>query len=127
MFVLGLTGSIGMGKSITAAFFCERGVPVHDSDSAVHALYSGAAVGPVEQAFPGVTRGGVIDREMLGRRVLDDSEAMKRLDPSCILSCAQRARPFSHGQDRPALRLPCSISRFSLRPAASRVATRWSS
>ncbi|MET0605269.1 MAG: dephospho-CoA kinase [Beijerinckiaceae bacterium] len=80
MFVLGLTGSIGMGKSITAAFFCERGVPVHDSDSAVHALYSGAAVGPVEQAFPGVTRGGVIDRETLGRRVLDDSEAMKRLE-----------------------------------------------
>lgn len=80
MFILGLTGSIGMGKSATAAMFRERGVPVHDSDAAVHALYSGAAVAPVEAAFPGVTKNGVIDRAALSARVLDDRDAMKRLE-----------------------------------------------
>lgn len=80
MFILGLTGSIGMGKSATAAMFRERGVPVHDSDAAVHALYSGAAVASVEAAFPGVMKNGVIDRVVLSARVLDDRDAMKRLE-----------------------------------------------
>lgn len=80
MWVLGLTGSIGMGKSATARMFRALGVPVHDSDATVHALYRGAAVAPVETAFPGVAREGVIDRAALGARVLGDPEAMKRLE-----------------------------------------------
>lgn len=82
MIVLGLTGSIGMGKSATADLFREEGVPVYDADAAVHALYArgGAAVDPVEAAFPGVAVDGAIDRMALRERVLDDAEAMKRLE-----------------------------------------------
>jgi dephospho-CoA kinase len=78
MFVLGLTGSIGMGKSVTARLFAEAGVPVHDADAAVHRLYEGEAVAAIEQAFPGTTAGKV-DREKLAARVLDDPDAIKRL------------------------------------------------
>ena len=80
MIVLGLTGSIGMGKSATAKMFAEAGVPVHDSDEAVHRLYSGAAAPLVEAAFPGTTVGGVVDRAKLGARVLGDTAALKRLE-----------------------------------------------
>ncbi|MBN9063203.1 MAG: dephospho-CoA kinase [Rhizobiales bacterium 65-9] len=80
MFVLGLTGSIGMGKSATAGMFRARGIPVHDSDASVHALYSGAAVAPVEEAFPGVAKDGVVDRAELAARVLGDASALKRLE-----------------------------------------------
>jgi len=79
-FRLGLTGSIGMGKSTTAGIFREFGVPVHDADAAVHALYGAEGVAPVEAAFPGVTVGGRIDRTLLGARVLGDEAAMKRLE-----------------------------------------------
>jgi len=82
MIILGLTGSIGMGKSATAELFREEGVPVYDADAAVHALYArgGAAVAPVEAAFPGVAVDGAIDRIRLRERVLDDAEAMKQLE-----------------------------------------------
>ncbi|MDR3407918.1 MAG: dephospho-CoA kinase [Methylovirgula sp.] len=80
MFVLGLTGSIGMGKSTTAAMFREAGVPVHDSDAAVHALYSGAAAPLVEAAFPGTLRGREIDRARLSALVIHDAAALKRLE-----------------------------------------------
>ncbi|WP_333823215.1 dephospho-CoA kinase [Pinisolibacter sp.] len=80
MIRLGLTGSIGMGKSTTAAFFRGFGVPVHDADATVHALYRGAAVAPIEAAFPGTTRDGVVDRPMLAARVLGDDAAVKRLE-----------------------------------------------
>jgi dephospho-CoA kinase len=80
MFVLGLTGSIGMGKSTTAGFFAETGVPVYDADAAVHALYEGEAVAPIEAAFPGSTRDGKVDREELARRVLGDPQALERLE-----------------------------------------------
>ncbi len=80
MFVIGLTGSIAMGKSTTARLFAEEGVPVHDSDAAVHALYEGEAVAPVEAAFPGVTRDGRIDRVALGQRVVGDAPALRRLE-----------------------------------------------
>jgi len=80
MIVLGLTGSIGMGKSTTAKMFAEAGVPVHDSDEAVHRLYSGAAAPLVEAAFPGTVVDGVVDRAKLGARVLGDAAALKRLE-----------------------------------------------
>ncbi|MFD2053860.1 dephospho-CoA kinase [Mesorhizobium calcicola] len=80
MIVLGLTGSIGMGKSTTAKMFAEAGVPVHDSDEAVHRLYAGKAAPLVEAAFPGTTIAGVVDRAKLGERVLGDSAALKRLE-----------------------------------------------
>lgn len=79
-FRLGLTGSIGMGKSTTAGIFRELGVPVHDADAAVHAIYGEEGVAPVEAAFPGVTQGGRIDRALLGARVLGDDAAMTRLE-----------------------------------------------
>jgi dephospho-CoA kinase len=80
MFILGLTGSLGMGKSTTAKFFAEEGVPVHDADAVVHRLYEGEAVAAIEAAFPGSTRGGKVDRAKLGERVLGDPAALKRLE-----------------------------------------------
>ncbi|MER8864664.1 dephospho-CoA kinase [Mesorhizobium sp. M0751] len=80
MIVLGLTGSIGMGKSTTAKMFAEAGVPVHDSDEAVHRLYAGKAAPLVEAAFPGTTRSGAVDRTKLAERVLGDGAALKRLE-----------------------------------------------
>jgi dephospho-CoA kinase len=80
MFILGLTGSIGMGKSTTANFFRAAGVPVHDSDAVVHRLYEGEAVGPVEAAFPGVTVDGKIDRGKLAEKLVGNPEAIKRLE-----------------------------------------------
>jgi dephospho-CoA kinase len=80
MFILGLTGSIGMGKSTTASFFAEAGVPVHDSDAAVHHLYEGEAVAPVEAAFPGVAVDGQIDRAKLAEQLIGKPDAIKRLE-----------------------------------------------
>ena len=80
MIVLGLTGSIGMGKSTAAKMFAEAGVPVHDSDEAVHRLYAGAAAPLVEAAFPGTVHDGVVDRTALAVKVLGNAEAMKRLE-----------------------------------------------
>ena len=80
MFVLGLTGSLGMGKSTTARFFAEAGVPVHDADAVVHRLYEGEAVKAIEAAFPGTTADGKVDRNLLAARVLDDPAALKRLE-----------------------------------------------
>lgn len=80
MIVLGLTGSIGMGKSTTARLFAEEGVPVHDADAAVHALYEGEAAPLVEIAFPGTTRGGKVDRALLAKAVVGNAEAMQRLE-----------------------------------------------
>jgi dephospho-CoA kinase len=79
-FVLGLTGSIGMGKSATADLFRELGVPVHDADASVHALYRGRAAPLIERAFPGTVTDGVVDRRKLGALVLGDPEKMKRLE-----------------------------------------------
>ena len=82
MIIVGLTGSIGMGKSTVTKMFAEEGAPGFDSDAAVHALYArgGAAVAPVEAVFPGVTRDGVIDRDALSKRVVGDEAAIKQLE-----------------------------------------------
>jgi dephospho-CoA kinase len=80
MFTLGLTGSLGMGKSTTARFFAEEGVPVHDADAVVHRLYDGEAAAAIEAAFPGTTASGKVDRDKLAARVLGDSAALKRLE-----------------------------------------------
>ena len=80
MFVIGLTGSIAMGKTTTARLFAEAGVPVHDADAAVHKLYQGEAAASIEAAFPGATKDGKVDRVALGQRVLGDAPALRRLE-----------------------------------------------
>ncbi|OAF09075.1 dephospho-CoA kinase [Bradyrhizobium neotropicale] len=80
MRILGLTGSIGMGKSTTAKLFAEAGVPVYDADAAVHQLYEGEAAPAIEAAFPGTTAGGKVDRTKLSARVVHDPAAIKQLE-----------------------------------------------
>jgi dephospho-CoA kinase len=80
MRIIGLTGSIGMGKSTTMQLFAELGVPVYDADAAVHAVYAGEAVPAVEAAFPGTTGDGKVDRQKLSAKVLGNPEALKKLE-----------------------------------------------
>ncbi|HXW71396.1 MAG TPA: dephospho-CoA kinase [Methylocella sp.] len=80
MLILGLTGSIGMGKTTTAAMFHDEGIHVHDSDAAVHELYRGEAVAAIEAAFPGTVREGAVDRALLAPLVLSDPAALARLE-----------------------------------------------
>jgi dephospho-CoA kinase len=80
MIVLGLTGSIGMGKSTTAKLFAEAGVPVYDADATVHLLYEGEAAPAIEAAFPGTTVDGKVDRVRLSAQVVHDPAAMKKLE-----------------------------------------------
>lgn len=80
MRILGLTGSIGMGKSTTAKMFAEAGVPVYDADAAVHQLYEGEAAPAIEAAFPGTTVNGKVDRSKLSARVVHDPAAIKQLE-----------------------------------------------
>jgi dephospho-CoA kinase len=80
MIILGLTGSIGMGKSTTAKLFAEAGVPVYDADATVHMVYKGEAAPAIEAAFPGTTANGKVDRAKLSAQVVHDAAAMKRLE-----------------------------------------------
>ena len=80
MIILGLTGSIGMGKSTTAKMFAEAGVPVSDADRMVHALYAGAAVPHIEKAFPGTVSDGVVDRDKIAATVLGDPARLRELE-----------------------------------------------
>jgi dephospho-CoA kinase len=80
MLLLGLTGSIGMGKSTTAKLFAEAGVPVYDADATVHMLYEGKAVPAIEAAFPGTTVDGKVDRNKLSAQVVHDPAAIKQLE-----------------------------------------------
>jgi dephospho-CoA kinase len=80
MLILGLTGSIGMGKSTTAKLFAEAGVPVYDADAAVHQIYQGEAAPAIEAAFPGTTVDGKVDRARLSAQVVHDPAAMKQLE-----------------------------------------------
>ena len=96
MIVLGLTGSIGMGKSTTAALFRDMGVPVYDADAEVASAYApgGAAAGPVERAFPGVTVDGAVDRARLSVRLLDQPAELARLEAIVHPIIAQRRAAF---------------------------------
>src|SRR5580704_9795311 len=80
MIILGLTGSIGMGKSTTAKLFAEAGVPVYDADATVHMIYEGEAAPAIEAAFPGTTVDGKVDRNRLSAQVVHDPTAIKRLE-----------------------------------------------
>src|SRR5258708_37401605 len=80
MIILGLTGSIGMGKSTTAKLFAEAGVPVYDADATVHMLYEGEAVPAIEAAFPGTTADGKVDRNRLSARLVQDPAAIKQIE-----------------------------------------------
>lgn len=94
--MIGLTGSIGMGKSTAATMLRQMGVPVYDADAAVHALQApgGAALPPIEAAFPGVVKNGVLDRQALGARVFGDKKALRRLEAIVHPLVAQRQRAF---------------------------------
>ena len=80
MLILGLTGSIGMGKSTTAKLFAEAGVPVYDADAAVHKIYQGEAAPAIEAAFPGTTADGKVDRAKLSAKVVHDPAAIRQLE-----------------------------------------------
>jgi len=101
MLIIGLTGSIGMGKSETAKMFARLGLPVYDADAAVHALYAkgGAAVEPVGAAFPGVVRDGAIDRTALSAAVIGKPEALKRLEAIIHPIVRQRQQNWLKAQD----------------------------
>jgi dephospho-CoA kinase len=100
-FVLCLTGSLGMGKTTAAKFFAEAGVPVHDSDAVVHALYEGEAVPLIEAAFPGSTSAGQVDRNKLSAMVLHDNAALARLEAIIHpLVTASRERFLAESQAR---------------------------
>ena len=101
MIVLGLTGSIGMGKSTTAKMFRDAGVPVHDSDETVHRLYSGRAAPLVEARFPGTVIDGSVDRERLAAAVLGKPEALRDLEAIIHPLVRQEADAFlaSHRQE----------------------------
>ncbi|KQY97810.1 dephospho-CoA kinase [Pseudolabrys sp. Root1462] len=94
MFILGLTGSIGMGKTATARMFAEEGVPVQDADAVVHALYEGEATALIEAAFPGTTAGGVVNRVKLGAQVIGKADAIKRLEAIVHPLVAQKRDQF---------------------------------
>ena len=123
MIQLGLTGSIGMGKSTVAAMFADAGVPVFDADAAVHGLQGpgGAALAAIETAFPGTTGPDGVDREALGARVLNDDAAMKQLEGIMHPMVAQmRAAFLAEHADAP---LWCSTFRCCSKPAATRAWT----
>ncbi|MGO4564308.1 dephospho-CoA kinase [Rhizobium sp. 2YAF20] len=98
MIRIGLTGSIGMGKSTTAILFADAGVAVHDADAAVHDLYRGEAVPLVEAAFPGTTRDGIVDRVALGKQLSSEPTGFKRLEAIVHPLVRARERAFLEQQ-----------------------------
>lgn len=94
MIVIGLTGSIGMGKTTTAKLFAEEGVPVLDSDEVVHALYRAEAVPLIEAAFPGTTVSGVVDRQKLGEALRENPANFSRLEAIVHPLVRQRQEAF---------------------------------
>ena len=96
MLVIGLTGSIGMGKSTAAARFRTHGVPVFDADAEVHRLYAGAAIAPIEAAFPGTTKVSGVDRQLLSAALLADPSGFARLEAIVHPMVKASERAFLH-------------------------------
>lgn len=111
MIRIGLTGSIGMGKSTTAKLFAEQGVPVNDADQVVHELYAGSAVAAIESSFPGTAQNGVVNRTELSRQLALHPERFKELEAIIHPLVRERERAFlecqqSLGQDIVLLDIP---------------------
>ena len=124
MLVIGLTGSIGMGKSTVAARLRALGIAVCDADAEVHKLYEGAAVPPIEAAFPGTTAGGKVDRQKLAAGAARPSPTSSSAwRPSCIPWCSRPSAPFCATRRPRARRWPCWRFRCCWRPAASAAST----
>jgi dephospho-CoA kinase len=100
MIILGLTGSIGMGKSTTAKLFGEAGVPVYDADATVHGLYEGEAAAAIEAAFPGTTADGKVDRNRLSAQVVHDPAAIRRLEGIVHPMLGASRQKFLHDAER---------------------------
>jgi dephospho-CoA kinase len=100
-FVIGLTGSIGMGKTQTAGLFAAEGIPVFDADAAIHDLYAGGAAAMIEAAFPGTTKNGAVDRAALSRAVTGDAGALERLEGLMHPLVADRRAEFLARTDAP--------------------------
>ena len=100
-FVIGLTGSIGMGKSETAKLFLAQGVPVFDADAAIHDIYAGEATALIEKAFPGTTRNGVVDRFLLSKAVSSDPQALNQLESLVHPLVAQKREKFLERANAP--------------------------
>ena len=124
MIVLGLTGSIGMGKSTTLAMFADEGVPVYSADAAVHDLYESDAAPMIEAAFPGTVIKGKVDRTRLSAAVFSKPDELKRLRRLFIRWSAKGNWTLSNRPASLALRLQWSTYRCSLKPAEGSVSTR---
>ncbi|OJU03112.1 MAG: dephospho-CoA kinase [Rhizobium sp. 63-7] len=111
MILIGLTGSIGMGKSTTAAMFAAEGIPVNDADKVVHDLYRGEAAAPIEQAFPGVVENGVVNREKLSGQLSGNPDKFRQLEAIVHPLVRQKEKAFiesstSAGADMVVLDIP---------------------
>jgi dephospho-CoA kinase len=98
MLIVGLTGSIAMGKSTVAARFRHHGIPVCDADAEVHKLYEGAAVAPIEAAFPGSTHGGKVDRQKLAEALIGKPAGFARLEAIVHPLVLAAERAFLHAE-----------------------------
>ena len=125
MLILGLTGSIGMGKSTTAKLFAEAGVPVYDADATVHKIYEGEAAPAIEAAFPGTTVDGKVDRAKLSARVVHDPAAIKRLEQIVHPMLGASRKNFLMMPNDPARRSRWSTCRCCSRPAARSASMPW--
>ena len=125
MIVLGLTGSIGMGKSTTAKLFAEAGVPVYDADATVHKIYEGEAAPAIEAAFPGTTAGGKVDRARLSAQVVHDPAAMKRLEQIVHPMLRAYHQKFLSTPSNPVRRSRWWMCRCCMKPAARSGSMRW--
>ena len=123
-FVLCLTGSLGMGKSRTATFFAEAGVPVHDSDAVVHALYEGEAVPLIESVFPGATSDGKVDRVKLAAMVVGDAAAIARLEFVVHPLVSEAREKFLAAAQAAVCLSSCSTFHCCSKPAAMTAVTR---